>query len=298
MNNKGFISTSVVYSFFLIILLILLFIVSDLVNNRVLLNKFKEEVKAELSDDNLTRYLIGHSEELGLVYHDSSLSEGALDNSYRYSGANPNNYVCFGSDATTCPNDNLYRIIGVIDGKIKVVKSTAISSQAYSSSASNVYETSSIYNYLNSEFLNSFEDSWRNAIVNSNWYVGGFSSSYSSNKAFNIYDVEVGNNRSDTYISAKIGLMYVSDYAYATVTTNYVGPINGNSNWLHNNQNTWFITRVNNYDNRAYYLTNSGTLANNIVTIAYQIRPTFYLNGRLRYVSGDGSSASPYRIEV
>ena len=46
MNNKGFISTSVVYSFFLIILLILLFIVSDLVNNRVLLNKFKEEVKA------------------------------------------------------------------------------------------------------------------------------------------------------------------------------------------------------------------------------------------------------------
>ena len=54
----------------------------------------------------------------GLYYHDSSLTNGAGDNSYRYAGANPNNYVCFGSDATPCPADNLYRIIGVFDNKI------------------------------------------------------------------------------------------------------------------------------------------------------------------------------------
>ena len=37
MNNKGFISTTIVYSFFLVFLLILLYIVSDLVNNRITL---------------------------------------------------------------------------------------------------------------------------------------------------------------------------------------------------------------------------------------------------------------------
>ena len=57
----------------------------------------------------------------GLYHHDASLTNGAGDNSYRFAGANPNNYVCFGSDEATCPTENLYRIIGVIDGKIKLI---------------------------------------------------------------------------------------------------------------------------------------------------------------------------------
>ena len=59
----------------------------------------------------------------GLYYHDSNLTNGAGDNSYRFAGADPNNYVCFGSDDTTCPTENLYRIIGVIDGKVKLIHS-------------------------------------------------------------------------------------------------------------------------------------------------------------------------------
>ena len=57
-----------------------------------------------------------------IYIHNSTLTNGAGDNSYRYAGANPNNFICFGSDATTCPDDNLYRIIGVIDGKVKLIK--------------------------------------------------------------------------------------------------------------------------------------------------------------------------------
>ena len=59
----------------------------------------------------------------GLYYHDSSLTNGVGDNSYRYAGANPNNYVCFGSTTTPCPTDNLYRIIGVFGDKVKLIKS-------------------------------------------------------------------------------------------------------------------------------------------------------------------------------
>ena len=67
-----------------------------------------------------------------LYYHDADLTNGAQDNNYRYSGANPNNFVCFGPGAEiegTCANDNLYRIIGLFDDdkdgnyQIKLIKS-------------------------------------------------------------------------------------------------------------------------------------------------------------------------------
>ena len=59
-----------------------------------------------------------------LYHHTSSLANGAGDNSYRYAGASDqvNNFVCFGSTTNPCPTDNLYRIIGVIDGKVKLIK--------------------------------------------------------------------------------------------------------------------------------------------------------------------------------
>ena len=72
--------------------------------------------------------------ENGLYFHDGQGTYGAQeagDNSYRFSGANPNNYVCFGLGAEaegTCANDNLYRIIGLFDDdkdgnyQIKLIK--------------------------------------------------------------------------------------------------------------------------------------------------------------------------------
>ena len=79
-----------------------------------------------------TEVYTGTDGENGLYYHDGTGTYGtreAGDNSYRYAGANPNNYVCFGSDEETCPADNLYRIIGVFDDdkdsnyQIKLIKS-------------------------------------------------------------------------------------------------------------------------------------------------------------------------------
>ena len=58
-----------------------------------------------------------------IYIHNSGLTNGAGDNSYRYSGANPNNYVCFGTNTTPCPTDNLYRIIGVFGDQVKLIKS-------------------------------------------------------------------------------------------------------------------------------------------------------------------------------
>ena len=68
----------------------------------------------------ITNLYTGTQGENGIYYHDASLTNGAGDNSYRYAGASDqvNNYVCFGSTESPCPEDNLYRIIGVFDNKV------------------------------------------------------------------------------------------------------------------------------------------------------------------------------------
>ena len=82
----------------------------------------------EINNMILSKYIIskytGTQGENGIYYHDASLTNGAGDNSYRYAGASDavNNYVCFGSNVTPCPADNLYRIIGVFGDKVKLIK--------------------------------------------------------------------------------------------------------------------------------------------------------------------------------
>lgn len=60
------------------------------------------------------------------LLHDVNLKNGANDNSYRYSGGEVNNYVCFGSDNAVCPIDNLYRIIGVFSSNAHGLENTQL----------------------------------------------------------------------------------------------------------------------------------------------------------------------------
>lgn len=82
------------------------------------------------------RYVFnGSYEEDVLINGDYELQYDTTNTHYRYNKALEKaiadgyllndfvkNFVCFGSDASTCPTENLYRIIGVIDGKVKLIK--------------------------------------------------------------------------------------------------------------------------------------------------------------------------------
>ena len=158
----------------------------------------------------------------GLYYHTSSLANSAADNSYRYAGANPNNYVCFGSDASTCPSANLYRIIGVFGNEVKLIKSTSYGNYAWSG-YQNVWNNSErprIYSTLNDayNFLRSFSSTWQSKLSNRDWKVGGalYNNIYYETPKI-AYDYEVGSNSSVTIDTFKVGLMYVSDYGFATL---------------------------------------------------------------------------------
>ena len=239
----------------------------------------------------------------GLYYHTSSLANSAADNSYRYAGANPNNYVCFGSDAASCPSANLYRIIGVFGNEVKLIKNTSYGSYAWDSGNSNTWNSSTkpdIRTTLNSTFLETLSSTWQNKIATHAYKVGGMSYS-TTNTAKQYYNTEVGSSSSSTTDSMKIGLMYVSDYGFAAspdywTTELYNYEPSKSSNWLAG-LNEWTISRGSDTTNIAFRVYSAGYVDGNIsVFISIAVRPVFYLNSSINYVSGSGSSADPIRI--
>lgn len=289
-NKRGFLSTSVVYSFFVVFLALLLFIVNGFINNRTLRNNMEDKIKEDISDMTFARYLINHSEELGLIQHSSRLESGAKDNSYRYVGENPNNYIMF--------NNELYRIIGIIGGKVRIIKNSGVITSPISDDDTNYYINTDIYNYLNTTFLSSLGSS-SEMIATSKYYVAGLDSSTKTDNIKTIYDNEVGINRQDAInVDVKIGLLYVSDYAFATDVTNYDKPVTGENNWLNTRQNFWTISRLISSNNETFFIDSSGNINTGNVSSSMQIRPVFSLISETKLVSGTGTQTDPYRIEV
>ena len=287
----------------------------------------------------------GTQGENGIYYHDSSLTNGAGDSSYRYSGANPNNYVCFGSNESACPTDNLYRIIGVFGNQVKLIKYdyatsallgtdgdyqgtrtpnasyykgslTTINTYYWNNSTSYNRWSESLLNKtnLNTNFINNIGTEWANKIATTTWKVGG-------NTYANIYlktpsvayqneitnAVTINTTDNDTEYSAKIGLMYVSDYgfgadrsAWTTTLYNYAGSVNGSTirslNWMHMGYYDWTISRDVDTSYFAFDVYNDGGVQYDNVGNDIAVRPSFNLESSITYVSGSGSANDPMVI--
>ena len=246
----------------------------------------------------------------GLYHHTSSLANSAADNSYRYAGASEevNNYVCFGSTASTCPSDNLYRIIGVFDDEVKLIKSTSIGNYEWAIDwkVGNTWSKSDIRTTLNTTYYNTLSSAWQNKIAIHTWKVGGMLSN-SANTAKQYYDVEVGSSSSSTTDSVKIGLMYVSDYGYAvsnnywtTALYNYNDITLRSNNWLYSDSSELTITINSNSSGfvpSVFFVHYSGNVYYFDMDIVYAIRPCFYLTSSTTYVSGSGTRSDPIRIK-
>ena len=117
------------------------------------------------------------------------------------------NFVCFGTNESPCPTDNLYRIIGVIDEKVKLMKFDYATSAllgtdgdyGHSETPNGKYYKGSLtlignyyWNYkatnnstntwstsllnktnLNTNFINNIGTEWSNKIATTTWKVGG-----------------------------------------------------------------------------------------------------------------------------
>ena len=290
-----------------------------------------------------------------IYIHNSSLTNGAGDNSYRYAGSSEdvNNFVCFGTNASPCPTDNLYRIIGVFGDKVKLIKYDYASSNLlgtdgdYSGSStpnasyymgslttidkyhwnynqnttinngrgSNTWSTSLLNKTnLNTNFINNIGEEWSNKIATTTWKVGGNTDANIFSKTPSVaYQNEVVNpvttNTTDnaTEYTAKIGLMYVSDYGFAaepsawtTTLINYDGSVNGSTirslNWMYMGYSEWTFSRNAVSSVNVFGVYRDGNVLKGNVMDNFGARPSFNLLSSTTYVSGSGTQNNPIRI--
>ena len=150
----------------------------------------------------------------------------------------------------------------------------------------------------------------RNYIQPVTWYLYGYkSTSYSKQ---NWYQCERSDgtkiNCTSAYDGAyatkvtnkKIGLMYVSDYLYAsgyyasTDTTQGSQQYYGQQNWLYNGYE-WTIAPKCDSNVRAFFVSD-GRMNDNSTGYSFALRPTFYLKSKVYVTGGDGSFHNPYTI--
>ena len=301
-------------------------------------NKISEVISKniEITSMNLSEYVMsqytGTQGKNNIYYHDANLTNGAGDNSYRYAGYNPNNYVCFGSDEATCPKDNLYRIIGLFGDNIKLVKNDYAGSdllgtnvnyggqatteeevdyngsknplEKYSFGSNNTWSSSKLNTInLNTNFINNIGNKWSNMIISAVWKVGGnTSTNILNNSVRTVFTNEIKNPVNNTY-TAKIGLMYVSDFGYASAASRWTSMMEESSsghanidNYLFLRFNDWTITPNSGNSNNVYSIESEGIVTTASVNVAYGIRPAFYLKDSVMYVSGTGTISDPIRV--
>ena len=247
---------------------------------------------------------------VNIYHHTSSLANGAGDNSYRYAGASDsvNNYICLGSDATTCPDANLFRIIGVFGAQTKVIRAKSVGNKQWHSSQVNTWSSSSLNTYLNGEYLTSL-GTLADKIATTTWKVGGGTwSNIATSVPKTVYQYEVGSSASSTTHDAKIGLMYVSDYYYSASPSAWtlVGYNESDAtkdyraaktiNWLYSGSYEWTISRYSDYTYIAFSVNSTGSVYGGNVTSSFVVRPSFNLESSVKYVSGSGSMSDPVRV--
>ena len=282
------------------------------------------------------------------------------ENGLRYEGKDPNNYICLDNKTGgTCSSSSLlFRIIGLFDedtsndgttssGTKKLLK--ILDTNNYGGSTGkywnqtqtsgknyNDWSTATLKTELNDPYLRTLLDTrgvnskLNDAIVTSKWHLGGASSSnYNTLTAKGIYTEE--RNTSAIYsgnpssIYAKVGLMYPSDYGYATVGGSTTSKENcrakelynwddssysdcKNNDWVFKSQNNfvssgeWLLSPYSSYSRDAAALNGAGFVildGNNYVDdFQFAVRPTFYLDSSILKIvgTGDGTKDNAYRV--
>ena len=262
---------------------------------------------------------------------------------------NVKNFVCFGTNTTPCPTDNLYRIIGVFGNNVKLIKwdyakSSLLGtdgdfSEEYSSyfsgeqgenptsnslyywnnsTQTNTWSESNLNKInLNQNFVNNIGTEWAAKIAETTWKVGGNTWANIAGATPSVaYQNEVVNpvttNTSDgaKEYTAKIGLMYVSDYYYAAgqsawtlvgynssdATKDY--RFSTGENWLYGGGWDWTISRIADYSDYAFLVGGGGSVGNDGVYGSRGVRPSFNLESTVKYVSGSGSMSDPVRVKL
>ena len=268
------------------------------------------------------------------------------NNNIRYYGQDPNNYVyfdCTDKNNQTSDTCELWRIMGIIDGKVKLIRNEALtpvttdmqngvsvtvgtSSGFYWNKVKqegknyNNWEGSTLQNYLNGTYYSDISEDYQTMISPSTFYLGGSTdSNYETLTASGWYDAERDGTQvySGNPVSTKqhIGLMYPSDYGYATSggsTTDKNSCLNKklynwdsssysdckNNDYLFSGKNEWLQAPNAGSSNLAAYLNSTGYVnyASAVGNYSRAVRPVLYLTSQTQIVTGKGTIDEPFEL--
>ena len=261
------------------------------------------------------------------------------DSNVRYIGANPNNYVYFNcSDynnptADTC---ELWRIIGVFnnvtksDGSkenlVKIIRADFLGNYSWDDNSVNDWSTATLQQNLNSGTYYTTtlkNDTTRNAIEEVVWNLGGTDNHYSSASnglASHWYGYERGttvySGRPTTW-TGKIGLMYPSDYGYATSggttkdraaclakellywDSSEFSDCKGNDYLFDANNGQWTLAPCSAYAYYVYSVGRGGIVTRGSASYPYDaVRPALFLKSSILVDKGTGESSNPYTLKI
>ena len=303
------------------------------------------DVYTVVGDDSTEDTPSGNSFDTVFAANDTDIFN---ENGIRYEGADPNNYICLDNKTSgACSSSSLlFRIIGLFDedtstdgtsssGTKKLLKVIDTNNyggtdgKKWNSAGTNNWSTASLKTELNETYLTTLlgtsnvNSKLSSGVANAKWHLGGASPSNYNTTAEGIYTQErdtsaiYGGNPSSIY--AQVGLMYPSDYGYATVggtTTNRAGcrakAVNAydtadckNNDWLFTSQGSfvedgeWLLSPYSSYSYLAAYLGSSGYVYHDLhVGGLFAVRPSFYLDSSVLKIvgTGDGTKDNAYRV--
>ena len=243
--------------------------------------------------------------------------DGTSDNNLRYIGTDPNNYVSF--------NKGLWRIIGVMnnidDGtgkkktRIKIIKEEPYSSSmAWDTDNTNDWSKSSLQEELNTTYLSSITSPYKEMISDAVWNLGGLSST--SNTTSTFYSAERGDTvytgRPTTW-TGSIGLMYPSDYGYATsggdIGRDTCLSYNLNdwdsytdcytNDWIYYGSMTnWTLTSLSSSSGQSCVISRFATVNTSSANTTWRFFPNIYLTSDVKITGGDGSHDNPFTLSL
>lgn len=298
LNNKGFAISAVIYSILLLFIILLAAILTLLANRKIILEKTKRDLLEEVDEE----ALMGRAAAEIIVSKKNSGTEGLFQDkmgNVRYRGQHVQNYVQF--------NNELWRIIGVFDGKVKLIKddvATKNFSWQYNgiddwnySTAMNGYPT--IYDEL-IIFFSNISTSNQRMVAEQTYNLSGVATT-EKDKEF-LYSEELTNILQ--YHTGKVGLAYLSDYLYAAGESCVVGAYRyeecTEDNWMDAGMtSSWLLMTMKSSDTSKVLTVFAGGGVNFVTPNEdYRIRPVIYLKESVKLLKGKGTKESPYILSM
>ncbi len=227
----------------------------------------------------------------------------------RYAGSNPNNWVCFGTENEACDEEHLYRIIGIIDGKVKLMKNSFYSTSKSwdttggSNGSNNWNRPADLKTELNGisfyENTNYIDETSKNYIANGTWYTGGINGPYT------LADFEDAERSSSS--SGYIGLMSITDFGYGsnnascerTTDLSTSNNVCISNNYLFNSStHQWVITPNSGDSYNMWFVYMGGSVRRSFTSNTFGVRPSLFLKPEVKIKSGKGTEQEPYRLSM